>query len=168
MTSLNKTVLFLFVLLSITSACYTLKEPGSLGAAESVQVDFFPNQASLVNPNLSQNLTDRLRDKFQRETRLTLVNKEGQLKMSGVITDYRVDPVAVQNNQSGGSLTRLSITIQVKYENTLEPKRSFDQSFSAFADFSANQTLNQVEATVSEEALTRLIQDVFNKAVIDW
>lgn len=134
---------------------------------KSINIKFFPNNATLVEPTLSQKVTDALRDKFVNETSLTLVNEGGDLVLEGSITQYRTTPVAIQGDDQA-ALNRLTITLDVVYTNSFDEKMSFDTQFSRFADYSSELNLADVQEALIEEINTMLVQDVFNKAVINW
>ena len=140
---------------------------GSIGQAKTLTVDFFANRASQVNPNLSQNFTEKLKDKFLKETKLQTVNVDGDFYFSGGITGYTVTPANVTGNNTASS-NRLTITVQVKFVNKKEPKNSFEQTFSNFSDFDASQSFSTVENTLVDDVTNKLVQDIFNKAVINW
>lgn len=134
---------------------------------KTINIMYFPNNASLVAPTLSQKLTDGMRDKFTSETSLDLVNDGGDLILEGSITNYRTSPVAIQGDDQA-ALNRLTITIEVTYTNTFEENMSFESSFSRYADYSSSDNLNDIQEGLIEEINTMLIEDVFNKAVVNW
>ncbi len=137
---------------------------------KTINIIYFPNNASLVVPTLSQTLTDGLRDRFTSETSLDLVNEGGDLIMEGSITGYRTSPVAIQTNQGEdqAALNRLTISIEVTYTNTFDDNLSFESNFSRYADYSSQQNLEEAQDGLIEEINTMLIDDVFNKAVVNW
>jgi len=134
---------------------------------KTVSVDFFPNRASLVQPSLSQTFTEKLRDKFVSQTNLTLTEARGGLAFEGSITDYSSQPIAIQGNEQA-ALNRLTITVKVKFENSADPKQNFESSFSRFADYDSRQALSTVELDLIGEICNQLVDDIFNKAVINW
>jgi predicted XRE-type DNA-binding protein len=50
----------------------------------------------------------------------------------------------------------------------LDPSKDFDSVFSRFADFPATENLVSVESNLIAEINQQLIQDIFNKALINW
>lgn len=134
---------------------------------KTIYISYFVNNASLVEPTLSQKLTDAFRDKFSSETSLTLVTSAGDLNLEGSIRDYRTQPVAIQADDQA-AMNRLTITIEVSYENTVDEKMSFKSTFSRYADYSSSQSLTVVQEILIEEINTMLVEDVFNKAVVNW
>ena len=141
---------------------------GNTGSAKTIQVDFFPNQAPLIEPTLSQEFTQNLRDLFTRQTNLTLVNSNGDLHFSGEIIDYRITPMSATANQTAAQ-NRLTISVNVIYENKLEEKDNFEKRFSFYYDYGATQQLSGgVLDTALKEILERITQDVFNASVAKW
>lgn len=136
--------------------------------ARTIQIENFPNNASLVNPTLSQELTDALRNKFQSQTSLVLVNDGGDLVISGEITDYNTRPTAIQSNDIAAQ-NRLTITIKVTFVNTIDESQSFqNQTFSRYEDYPSTQDLLSVQETLVQEINEMLIEDIFNQAVVNW
>ncbi|MFU8843019.1 MAG: LptE family protein [Bacteroidales bacterium] len=134
---------------------------------KTIYIGYFENNASLVEPTLSQKITDAFRDKFASETSLVLVTSAGDMNLEGFIRDYRTQPVAIQTDDQA-ALNRLTITIEVSFENTVDEKMSFKSSFSRYADYSSSQNLSAVQEALIEEINTMLVEDVFNKAVVNW
>jgi len=134
---------------------------------KTISIDRFPNNALTVEPTLSQKFTDDLRDKFVRETSLILVAGNGDLQIDGSITGYRTSPVAIQGDETA-ALNRLTITVEVNFVNTNDDSKSFKSSFSRHADYPSTQNLNDVQEGLIENVNTILIQDIFNKAVVNW
>lgn len=135
--------------------------------ATTIYISLFTNRAPLANPSFSQILTEALKDKFIRETRLRLGDAQSDLRFDGAVTGYAVSPVAAQGNETV-SQNRLTVTIQVNYTCQPDPKYNFQASFSRFADFSATQSLSEVETQLIPIIVEQLAQDIFNKAFINW
>lgn len=164
--------LFSFIILITLSGCTGCKsgysfQGGSIGDAKTVSVKVFPNNAPLVQPTLSQAFTEALRDIFISQSKLKLANDNGDFHLEGAITGYSVAPVAITGNQSA-ALNRLTISVSVRFTNRLDETKSFDQSFSRFADWQSSIPLASVEQELISDINKQLVQDVFNKAVINW
>ena len=141
---------------------------GSTGDAKTLQVDFFPNQASLVEPTLSQRFTQDLQDLFTRQTNLEPSSNNGDLHFSGEITDYRITPMSSTANQTAAQ-NRLTITVNVRYVNKTDEKKDFEKQFSFYSDFDASaQLTGSVLEAALDEILERLTQDIFNSSVGEW
>lgn len=134
--------------------------------AKTVSVSFFQNNAPIIQPTLSQSFTEDLRDIMISQTTLSLIPNNGDLSFEGTITDYRVSPVAIQADVA--SSNRLSITVNVIFTNQKDPTKDFDSNFTRFVDFPSSQNLTSIEAELIRQINQQLIQDIFNKAVINW
>ena len=141
---------------------------GSTGDAETIQIDYFPNNARLVEPTLSQIFTLELQDLFLRQTNLKLTNSGGDLHFEGEITQYRIIPIAATAEQTAAQ-SRLTVAVRVRFYNRLIEEDNFEQTFSFYSDFDANL---QLTGTVLEEAYNeifeRITQDIFNASVAKW
>lgn len=135
--------------------------------ARTVSVENIENQAALTNPVFPQQFTEDLRQRFLSQTRLQVINANGDLGFSGTITQYQTQSLALTGNETS-ALTRLSISIKVKFDNQLNPEKNFEKTFTRFADFEANQPLSAVESTLLQELSEQLVQDIFNEAFLDW
>lgn len=159
---------FIITLLMLVSCGVYSFTGGNTGKAKTIQIDFFQNQASLIEPTLSQKFTQDLQDLFTRQTNLTLVNTNGDLHFYGEIVDYRINPMSATANQTAAQ-NRLTITVNVVFENKLEEKDNFEKRFSFYYDYPATQQLTSgILDTALEEILDRITQDIFNASVAKW
>ena len=135
---------------------------------KTVSIPFFEYKALKVNPSLSNQLTEALQEKFRRLTRLELVDEEGDLEIVGAVVGYDVRATAITASEQAAQ-NRLTISVKISFTNRKYPEESFpDKSFSAYADFDAMQTLDAVEATLCEEIVEKLCEDIFNATVANW
>ena len=135
--------------------------------AKTVAITTFQNNASLVNPTLSQSFTTALKDKIQGQTPLTIVSTNGDYELEGEIIGYNISPVAIQGNETA-AMNRLTITVRVRFTNSFDDTQNFDQTFSRYADYSSTQNLSAVESGLVSEISDALTDDIFNKAFVNW
>jgi len=141
---------------------------GNTGKAKTIQIDFFRNEASLIEPSLSQRFTQELQNLFSRQTNLTEVNSSGDLHFEGEIVSYRVTPMSATANQTAAQ-NRLTITVNVRYRNSLVEKDDFEKKFSFYSDFPGDKQLSgSILDAALEEILERVTQDIFNASVAKW
>ena len=158
----------LCALLSVAcSGGYTFTGASIPPGAKTISVADFPNYASTVNPQLSQKLSDDLRQMFASQTTLTVATDEGDLQVSGEITGYDTRASALSSSDEV-SMNRLTITIKVRFVNTVDPDADFEQSFSRYRDYPASQDFSSVESGLVSEIVSELCEDVFNKSVVNW
>lgn len=162
----NIFIIALFILEGCTGG-YSFTGASIPPDAKTISIQNFPNYASLVNPQLSQVLTDGLRNAFSSQTSLNLVDYDGDLDIKGEITNYTMQPTAITGNDQA-AMNRLTITIKVVFVNTKDPNANFEQSFSRYREFSAQMNFSSIESSLVEEIVNELIDDVFNKAVVNW
>jgi len=127
----------------------------------------FPNRAKLVNPTLSDYVVEQLRDKFTRQTSLKYQNEGGDLEFEGTITGYDVQPMAIKSDDQAAQ-NRLTVKISVKFTNNKNHEQDFETEFSAYADFSSDYILSDVEESLVEEIMKQIIEDIYNKSVANW
>ncbi len=135
--------------------------------AKTVSVAYFTTTATNSPSSLNQTITEGLKDLFLSQTNLDLTELEGDLSFSGQITKYQLSPMAIQANETAGQ-NRLTIDIKVKYTNSFDDKQNFESTFSRYRDFSSSQNLADVEIVLIEEITKELLEDVFNKAFVNW
>ncbi|MCX6268138.1 MAG: LptE family protein [Bacteroidetes bacterium] len=134
---------------------------------KTVSITYFSNNAGLVVPTLSRTFTDALRDYFTSQTNLVLVDRSGDLQVDGTITQYAVVPVAIQGNETAAQ-NRLTIVVNVKFINKTDTKQNWETSFSRYLDYSSSYNLSAVQDGLIREITSQLVQDIFNKAVVNW
>ncbi len=135
---------------------------------KTVTINYFEYKALKVNPSLSNQMTEAMKDKFLKLTKLEQVEMEGDLEIIGSITGYDVKATAVTANESVAQ-NRLTVTVKVSFVNRKFPEDNFDdKSFSAYQDFDAMQSLESVEATLCEDIVEQLCEDIFNATVAQW
>ncbi len=101
------------------------------------------------------------------QTRLDLAEKRGDLQFEGVVTGYQIGNAAISSEEFT-SLNRLTITVKVKYTNTIEKDKSFEKSFSRFVDYDSQQNFSDIETELVEDVNSQLIQDIFDASLGAW
>lgn len=128
----------------------------------------FEYKAMRVNPSLSNELSEALRNRFRRMTSLEQVEMDGDLEITGEITGYDVQASAV-TAQEVAAQNRLTVVVKVDFNNVKHPEESFSgKSFSAYADYDSSNSLDAVESTLCAEIIDKIIEDIFNATVAQW
>jgi hypothetical protein len=140
---------------------------GDVGNAKTLSVEAFSNRADLINPMLAQRFTTELQAVMVRQTPLSLVSREGDLQFSGAVVEYSVRSEAPAANDQVGQ-SRLNMSVEVIFVNTLDDSKSFTQRFSAFRNFPASTDLRSVEDALVEELVSELSDKIFNRALVQW
>ncbi len=134
---------------------------------KSLSVEYFENKALKVNPSLSSSLSDALIEKYRKLTRLDILSEMGDMNVAGEIVNYDTKPMAVTKDEQA-SQNRLTIVVKIYFTNKLHPEEDFEKTFSAYADYDANEMLDAVEETLCEEIIEKLVEDIFNATVANW
>lgn len=158
-------------LLLLTSACRISFSMN--GAAlnydiyKTISIGNFPIRAALVYPPLQPIFENELTDAVARQTRLQIVDRNADLELTGEITGYALSPQAV-GDDAYATMTRLTITVHVKYTDTKNSANSSDQSFSAYRDFSADLLLTDVQDELCQQICSELVDLIFNSTLGNW
>ena len=164
-----KIAVLVLVLAFVCHSCgvYSFSGASIPAEAKTVSVDYFPNHAQLVNPLLSDNLTTALRDAMTNQTTLDMVETGGDLAFEGEITDYKTAPTAITSGQTA-AMNRLTITVRVRFSNRIDDTKDFEQTFSRYEDYPSDQDLNSVQESLTATIVEQLVEDIFNKALVNW
>lgn len=167
---MRKPSLYIVLLLALVcQGCgfYSFTGASIPAEAKTVSVQYFPNQAQLINPTLSNDFTTALRDAMMNQTSLDMVDSGGDLAFEGEIVDYRTTPVAITSGQTA-ALNRLTITVNVRFVNLFDESKNFETKFSHYEDYPSDQELNSVQESLTGTIIEALVEDVFNKALVNW
>ncbi|MBI4946013.1 MAG: LptE family protein [Bacteroidetes bacterium] len=165
----NIFILFTFFLIAVSSCKVNYSFSGASVSPDvkTVSIQYFRNNASLAPPTISQSLTEALKDIFTSQTKLGMASQGGDLNFEGEIVGYATAPVAIQSNDQA-ALNRLTITVNVKFTNAKDEKQNFETTFTRFAEYSSTQSLAAVQAGLIDQINKELVQDIFNKSMINW
>lgn len=160
---------FIILCCVLWAGCKVYSFTGASIAGKTMNIQNLQNNSSNVVPTLSPVLTEKIRSRILSQTGLAPVQGDADYDISGAITGYNVTISGLGDaQQAQASQNRLTITVQIEFKNKLDPKANFKQSFSRFADFSANQQLQSVENKLIEDIANQLADDIFNKAFVNW
>ncbi|RYE10303.1 MAG: hypothetical protein EOP44_01865 [Sphingobacteriaceae bacterium] len=162
--------LLLPMLFFCLESCSYKLNGGSVGALKTINIPIFENVAPLVVNNLSQTFTTALQDRIRTQTRLSTVRGDADCTLEGRITGYTIAPTVLPAANSStapiSNTNRLTITVSVKFTNNLDPKQSFEQSFSRYQDYQGD--IGTREQGLIAAINTQLTEDIFNKAFANW
>ena len=171
MTKIGK-YLMVWVAVAIVNGCgvkYGFTGGSIPEGMKTYTVEFFENTAPIVNPTLSQTFTEALKERIRSQSSLSQVTNEGDAIFEGRITGYSIAPAAVEAGTDRAALNRLSITVNVKYTNIIDPEANFEQSFTRFKDFSsAGGSIPAQEEALIRDINQMLTEDIYNRAFANW
>ncbi|OQP62761.1 hypothetical protein A3860_27345 [Niastella vici] len=150
------------------AGCYTFKDIGSIPKeVKTFRVNYIENRARYINPQLSPQLTDKLRQKITGQTRLTGVQSDdAHYDISGQITGYNVTTSGISNQTA--ATQRLTVTVHINFRNNLDQSKNFEADVSRNFDYSASLTLTQAEAQLTETIVKQVVDEIFNRIFSNW
>ena len=167
MKSAYKIIIFTFLFSVSSCKYYNFTGTGKIDA-NTFQVNYFQNNAPLVEPGIERTFTLELQEIIQNQTNLNLVSQGGDLLYEGEIVDYRITPMTATADQRAAQ-NRLTITIMVRFTNNKKEDDNFEKRFSFFHDYPANeQMIGSRLTTALDEIFERITQDVFNESLAKW
>jgi hypothetical protein len=166
-----KKILILFTAITLLQSCGIYSFTGAdidYSTTKTFQVNYFQNTALEVRPGISRDFTQRLQDLLLNQTSLDLVNNNGDLIYEGEIVEYYTAPITA-TSQNTAAQNRLTVGINVRFYNTKDPEKDFEQRFSFYKDYSGTALLSGAQLDEAlEEIFERITQDIFNKSLANW
>ena len=174
----TKNLVSLFLLFGIlfVSSCIHYSLTGISTTAETVSIEQFFNNSDLAPANIGATFTNQLKDYYIQNSSLKVVQENGELALEGVITDYRLNPIAPTANAPASNirinpaaLTRLTIAVKVNYVDSKKPENSFkDKTFSFYQDFDNNLNFQTIQEDLEKKIFDQILLDIFNATVANW
>lgn len=166
---MKRLIICVLLALPLLSACgiYSFTGTSIQPDVKTITINYFDYKALKVNPTLSNDLTEALKDQFRKLTRLEQVDMDGDLEISGEVTGYDVRAAAITADEVAAQ-NRLTVSVKINFENRKYPEDNLEQSFSAYEDYDSIQSLEAVESTLCESIVKKLIEDIFNATVAQW
>lgn len=159
----------------LLTSCYSFTNVNLDSRYQTVEIRNFINNAPLVNPNLAQQFSTEIQNRFLQRTTLKGTTERPHILVEGEITDYTISPTSITSSTvetSAGTIqaaqNKLTITVKVHYENAIEPEKGFDRTYSDEVVFSSDMNINDIEATQVRIVNERIINKIFNDIVADW
>ena len=167
----QKLIAFFFLpVFVLFSGCYSFKDVSIKPEIKTFYVKYIENKARYINPQLSPQITDKLRQKIVNQTRLSPVQSEGaDYDIGGVVTGYDVSTSAISGQQA--SINRLTVTITIILKNNKDPndkKTNFEASVSRNFDYNAQLALSQAEPQLNESIIKNMVDEIFNRLFSNW
>ena len=160
-------ILMLSVLLPGGCGIYSFSGTSIQSDVKTICIEPVVNKATKINPNLANQLTEALNDKYRKLTRLEQVNDDGDLYLLVTVESYEVRAAAITANEVA-AMNRLTVTCKVQFVNTLHEEDNLEQSFAAYEDYDSNNSLDAVEAQLCDQIIQKLVDDIFNATVAQW
>ena len=164
-----KCILF-FVILLILLGCghYSFTGASISPETKTFQVNYFQNNALLIEPGLDRDFTQSLQNLLLNQTRLDLVKSNADLVYEGEIVEYRISPTTA-TAQNTAAQNRLTIAVNVRFFDRNDDDAEFEQRFSFYFDYEGSaQLVGSQKTTAIVEIFERITQDIFNASLAKW
>lgn len=170
--TLSRKLLFAMAFMLLIASCfkvsYNFKGYSIPPEIKTISIQYFNNSSSYAPASLSQDFTQKLRDRFQRETNLTLTDGVGDIDFSGEIVDFNSKVTTTEADEFASGRQRFTVGINVRYTNYIDPEQDFDTKISKNREVSGDLTLADAYDQEGEVILDEIIDEIFNKAFANW
>ena len=169
---LHKILGFLFICSTVNSCkIYSFKDVSIPPEVKTIRLGFIENRARYVDPQLSPQLTDKLKQKISNQTKLIQIQGESaDYDVSAYVSEYSVSTVGVSSQAA--SINRLTVTIHIALKNRLADQKlgtpDFETDVSRNFDFSASQSAADAEAALTPTIVSQMTDDLFNRLFSNW
>jgi hypothetical protein len=150
---------------------YTFSGSSLSKEAKTFSIQPFQSRVALGPANLSEQITEKLREELSQKTKLKEALSNGDVQFEGIITEFKYTSIAPRsdNPEAMTSREQLSITVQVSYNNAYDKDFEFSKKqFTQTADKEASTSRDTEESGLVEEILKKLIKDIFNASIANW
>lgn len=160
--------LFLLSLFNFATCKYSFKDTSPIPVEiKTFRVNYLENKAPYVNPQLSPQLTEKVKQKIINTTRLRQTNDdEADYDISGYVSQYNTSTISISGANSAGN--RLNVGFHLVFRNRLDEKKNFETDISRSFDFDGNITLSQAESSLTSDIVKNVADDIFNKIFSNW
>ncbi len=149
------------------SGCYSFKDVSIPPEVKTIRINYFENKARYVNPQLSPQLTDKVRQKVISQTGRTQIQGDNaDYDISGYISDYSLTTTGISNQQAASN--RLNVSVHIIFKNRLDEKKNFEADITRNFDFSSSLSLPQAETQLNETIIKNLSDEIFNRIFSNW
>jgi len=164
-----KKILLLTAVVLMTASCgiYSFSGTSIQPDVHSIEIDFFEYKALKVNPTLSNDMTEALRTRFRRMTKLEQKESDADLELRGEIVGYEVSATAITAEEVAAR-NRLTVTVSFEFTNNKYPEDNVSKKASAYADFDATNSLESVQSSLCAEIIEKIVDEIFNATVAQW
>ena len=159
-----------FLFLITSCKIYSFKNISIPKEVKTIRVSYIENKATFVDPQLSPQLTDKLKQKINNQTSLTQVQDNGDYDVTGYISGYNISTAGVSNSQAAS--TRLTVSVHIIFKNKLNDQKigtpDFEEDVSRSFDFSASLSITDAEAQLTGTIVTNMTDEIFNRIFSNW
>ena len=160
----------LIAVLLLVSCTITYKFNGAsidYTKVKTIQIAQFPIRSAYVWAPMQAIFNNQLTDVYARQTKLQQVNRNGDLQISGEITEYSQFNKGISAD-GYSSQTQLKMTVNVRFVNNTNHTEDFEQQFSASREYTASQQLASVQEELVDQMIDEIVEQIFNATVANW
>ncbi len=164
----------ILALLPAVNGCGVYSMSGAATSAKTISIEPFFNNTDLAPANIGATFTNKLKDYFNQNSSLRVIETNAELHIEGIVADYRINSMAPVstgnvNDPNTAALSRLTIAVKVTFEDNLEPKNNFkDRTFSFYKDFDNNLNFPTIQEDLEKTIFDQILIDIFNATVANW
>jgi hypothetical protein len=158
--------LVIYCLMVSSCGVYSFKDVSIPPEVKTIHLGYIENKARYVNPQLSPQLTDKLKQKINNQTRLTQVESGADWDVSAYVSGYDVSTAGVSNQKS--ATNRLTVTVHINFRDSKDEKKNYEADVTRNFDFDANTSFSQAEPALLQQILTTMTDDIFNRLFSNW
>jgi len=164
----------LLALLPAVNGCGVYSMSGAATSAKTISIEPFFNNTDLAPANIGATFTNKLKDYYNQNSSLRVIETNAELHIEGIVADYRINSMAPVstgnvNDPNTAALSRLTIAVKVTFEDNLEPKNNFkDRTFSFYKDFDNNLNFPTIQEDLEKVIFDQILIDIFNATVANW
>ena len=164
----RKFFLFLVPCFILINSCgvYSFKDVTIPPDVKSIHIGYIENKARYVNPQLSPQLTDRLKQKINNQTRLSQIESGADWDVSAYVSSYDISTAAVSNQKS--STNRLTVAVHIIFRDSKDEKKNYEADVTRNFDFDANTSFSSAEPALLQQILDSMPDDIFNRIFSNW
>ncbi len=165
-----KILLSLVLLFGLGSCTISYKFNGAsidYTKTKSISISDFNNVADLINPQLAQEFTEKLRDKYSKQTRLRVIKSAGDMHVEGEIVGYDLTPMSIGADTYSAE-TKLTVTVKVRFLNNKNPEDDFEKNYSAFQSFDSNLMITDIQDELLATIIEDITDNIYNDTVAKW
>jgi hypothetical protein len=159
---------FVFMIFAACTVSYKFNGASiDYAKTKTIQITDFPIRSSYVWGPMGPMFNNALKDIYANHTKLRQVKRNGDIKVEGEITQYSQRNKSV-SSEGYSAMTELSITVNVRFTNNVNPKENFERQFTATQSYETTKSLASVQEDLVQQMVKDLTEQIFNATVANW
>ena len=169
---IKKLSLWVFMTVIVSACSISYQFNGSsidYTKVSTISFETFPNRsAGFVWGPMESMFNTALQDIYMQQTRLQQVKRDGDLQLSGEITNYDAYNKGV-GADGYSTMAELRMTVRVNFVNKSNTQENFEsRQFSSSREYDASQQLSAVQDDLVNQMVKDIVDQIFNATVANW